>query len=277
LSVFIAIELVVERPAVDLRLLALRNFGLGTAANIIVGFALFGSIYLLPTYLSEVQGYDAEQTGFVLAWAGVPQLFIIPLVPVLQRYFDQRAIVCVGLVIFGASCFLNIHLSFNDGGEQFRNTNIVRAVGQAISIAPLAAIAMAGIPKEKSGAASGLFNMMRSLGGAIGTAILATIISKREQFHSNIIGQAVTPYDNNVAQFLANEGRYFLAHGAGDATSAKHQAEILVGHLIKEQSLILAVSDSFFVIGVMVSAAAIFVVLTRAGQSMPSTKSMRRP
>lgn len=273
LSIFIVIEFVVEKPAVDLRLLAMRNFGLGTVSNIIVGFALFGSIYLLPAYLTEVQGYDAEQTGFVLAWAGVPQLFIIPLVPILQRYFDQRAIVCVGLVIFGASCFLNVHLSYNDGGEQFRTANIVRAIGQAISIAPLAAIAMIGIPKERSGAASGLFNMMRSLGGAVGTAILATIISKREQFHSNIIGQAVTPYSNNVEQFLASKQQYFLQRGAGDAATARHQAEILVGQVIKEQSLILAVSDSFFVIGSLVFVAAVVVLLTRSRCQIQSMKS----
>lgn len=263
LTIFIIIELVVEKPAVRLRLLAHRNFGLGTLANIIVGFALYGSVYVLPAYLNGVQGYNAEQTGLVLAWAGLPQLLIIPFVPLLQKHFDRRAIVSVGLAIFAASCFLNTHLSFDDGGPQFMITNIVRAIGQAVVIAPLIGIATVGIPREQSGAASGLFNMMRSLGGAVGTATLATIITKREQFHSNIIGQSVTPYGSNVGQFLTNMQQYFMAHGAGDAGHAHHEAEILLGTLVQQQSFVMAFSDTFYVLGVLLSLAVVVVLLTR--------------
>ncbi len=263
LTIFIIIELVVEKPAVQLRLLAHRNFGLGTLANIIVGFALYGSVYVLPAYLNGVQGYNAEQTGLVLAWAGLPQLLIIPFVPLLQKHFDRRAIVSVGLAIFAASCFLNTHLSFDDGGPQFMITNIVRAIGQAVVIAPLIGIATVGIPREQSGAASGLFNMMRSLGGAVGTATLATIITKREQFHSNIIGQSVTPYGSNVGQFLTNMQQYFMAHGAGDAGHAHHEAEILLGTLVQQQSFVMAFSDTFYVLGVLLSLAVVVVLLTR--------------
>lgn len=265
LSMFVFIELRVQKPAVQLRLLRMRNFGLGTLANVLVGFALFGSIYVLPAYLTEVQGYNAEQTGIVLAWAGMPQLLIIPLVPILQRYFDYRAIVCAGLAIFATSCLLNTHLSFNDGGSEFMMTNIVRAVGQAILVAPLVSIAMVGMPKEHAAAASGLFNMMRSLGGAVGTAVLATVITRREEYHSNIIGQSVTPYGYTVGEFLSNLQAYFLQHGAGTAAYARHQAEIVLANLIARQSYIMAISDAFLVMGVVVLTAAVIVVLTRSG------------
>ena len=263
LTIFVVIELVVEKPAVQLRLLVGRNFALGTIANILVGFALFGSVYLLPTYLSAVQGYNAEQTGLVLAWVGLPQLLIIPFLPLLQKHFDARAIVCVGLAIFAASCFMNTHLSFDDGGAQFITTNIIRAVGQALVIAPLAGIATMGLPRELSGSASGLFNMLRSLGGAVGTAVLATVLIKREQFHSNIIGQSVTPYGNSVEQFLSNMQQYFLQRGAGTAEMARHQAEVLLGKLVSQQSLIMAFSDTFYVLGVVLVFATGSVLMTR--------------
>ncbi|MEQ1954051.1 DHA2 family efflux MFS transporter permease subunit [Mesorhizobium sp. CN2-181] len=263
LSIFVAIELTVEKPAVRLRLLAHRNFALGTIANVTVGFALFGSVYVLPAYLDQVQGYNAEQIGLVLAWAGLPQLLIIPFVPLLQKRFDARLIVCTGLVIFATSFFLNTHLSFDNGGDQFMTTNIVRAFGQAVVLAPLAGITTAGIPKELSGAAAGLFNMMRTLGGAVGTAVLATIITKREQFHSNIIGQSVTPYGENVQQFLSRLQAYFLSHGISDQNLAHHQAEILLGKLVAQQSLIMAFSDTFFIMGLVLLVAAVAVVLTR--------------
>jgi MFS transporter, DHA2 family, multidrug resistance protein len=263
LSMFLVIELYVEKPAVRLRLLASRNFGLGTFANTIVGFALFGSVYVLPAYLDAVQGYNAEQIGFVLAWSGLPQLFIIPLVPALLKRFDARAIVCVGLVVFAISCFMNSELSFNDGGPQFMFTNIVRAFGQALLISPLSTIAMADIHPRDSAAASGLFNMLRSLGGAIGTAALATIITKREQFHSNIIGQSVTPYSVIDQSFLIRMQHFFQAHGVPDPARSYHQAEILLGNLVAQQSFIMGFSDAFYVMAVVLLTAAIAVVLTR--------------
>ncbi|MFG1463171.1 DHA2 family efflux MFS transporter permease subunit [Xanthobacter sp. DSM 24535] len=263
LTIFIAIELKVEKPAVQLRLLTRRNFALGTLANTLVGFALYGSVYVLPAYLDEVQGYNAEQIGTVLAWVGLPQLLIIPFMPALMKRFDARVLVCVGLAIFAASCFLNTHLSLDVSGDQLMMTNIVRAIGQAIVISPLVSLTMVGTPPALSGQASGLFNMMRSLGGAIGTAALATTISKREQFHSNIIGQSVTPFGETVRGFLATMQQYFMAHGIPDASRAYHQSEILLGQLVAQQSLIMGFSDTFALLGVMLILAAFSVALMR--------------
>ena len=81
LTAFVAIELTVSKPLVNLRLLTRRNFGIGVLANVLVGFALFGSVYILPQYLGQVQRYNAEQIGNVLAWTGLPQLLLIPFVP----------------------------------------------------------------------------------------------------------------------------------------------------------------------------------------------------
>jgi DHA2 family multidrug resistance protein len=90
LSAFIWIELVVEKPLVKLRLLKQRNFGIGVVVNVLVGVALFGTVYILPQYLGQVQRYNAEQIGNVLAWTGLPQLLLIPLVPMMMKRFDAR-------------------------------------------------------------------------------------------------------------------------------------------------------------------------------------------
>ncbi|CAA0108831.1 Multidrug export protein EmrB [Starkeya nomas] len=263
IAAFIAIEFYVEKPAVQLRLFSRRNFALGTIANTSVGFALFGSVYVLPTYLDQVQGYNAEQIGAVLAWVGLPQLVIIPFMPTLLKRVDARVLVGIGLTIFAVSCFMNTHLSFDDAGDQFMMTNIVRAIGQAVILSPLAGITMIGTPPELSGQASGLFNMMRSMGGAVGTAALATVITKREQFHSNIIGQSVTPYGDTVHAFLTERQHYFMQHGMADAAGAYHQAEILLGKLVAQQALIMGFSDTFAVLGAILLVAAIAVAFTR--------------
>src|SRR5215510_15716834 len=100
LSAFVVNELVVDKPLVRLRLLTQRSFGLGTVSAVFVGFALFGSVYLLPAYLGQVQHYNAQQIGEVLAWTGLPQLILIPLVPLLMKRFDIRYVAFTGLVLF---------------------------------------------------------------------------------------------------------------------------------------------------------------------------------
>jgi DHA2 family multidrug resistance protein len=257
LTAFIIIELKVQKPLVNLRLLKRRNFGVGVLVNVLVGFALFGTVYILPQYLGQAQGYNAEQIGNVLAWTGLPQLLLIPLVPMLMRRFDARYIGAFGIAIFAASCFMNTTLSGNSAGDQFLIPNIVRAIGQALVLTPISAISTAGIAPSEAGAASGLSNMLRNLGGAVGTATLATILTKREQFHSNIIGQSVTLGREEVRQRIEQLTQYFAAHGVTDPALAQHKAVAAIGARVHQQALIMGFSDTFAVIGVLLSIAAV--------------------
>jgi DHA2 family multidrug resistance protein len=257
LGAFIWIELTVKKPLVSLRLLKRRNFGIGVIANVLVGFALFGTVYILPQYLGQAQGYNAEQIGAVLAWTGLPQLLLIPFVPMLMKRFDVRYIAFVGIALFALSCFMNTGLSLDVSGDQFFIPNIVRAIGQALIITPVSAITTAGIAPSEAGAASGLSNMLRNLGGAIGTATLATVLVKREQFHSNIIGQSVTLAREEVNQRLDQMTNYFQAHGVTDRIAAAHEAVVYLGGIVKRQALIMGFSDTFAVIGVLLAVAAL--------------------
>jgi DHA2 family multidrug resistance protein len=263
LTAFVVIELVVEKPLVRLRLLARRNFGIGVVTNVLLGFALFGTVYVLPQYLGQVQRYNAEQIGNVLAWTGLPQLLLIPLVPLLMKRYDPRYVGFVGLGLFAASCFMNTTLSPDTAGDQLLIPNIVRAIGQALVLTPISAITTAGIAPSEAGAASGLSNMLRNLGGAVGTATLATVLTKREQFHSNIIGQSVSLYGEETRQRIAEMTNYFLSHGVFDAAAAQHQAIVALGTLVKRQALIMGFSDTFALVGVILALAAIALLFAR--------------
>ncbi|MDI7862205.1 DHA2 family efflux MFS transporter permease subunit [Rhizobiaceae bacterium n13] len=263
LAAFILIELVVEKPLVNLRLLKQRNFGIGVAANMLVGVALFGIVYILPEYLGEVQGYNAEQIGKVLAWTGLPQLLVIPLVPLLMKRFDARYIAFVGISVFAISCFMNTTLSLNSASDQFFFPNIVRAIGQALVLTPITAIITSGIAPGDAAAASGLSNMLRNLGGAVGTAMLSTILTKREQFHSNIIGQSVDIGRPEVRQRIGELTDYFISRGVSDPALATQKAIVAVGQIVKRQALIMGFSDTFAVVGVSLAVAAIAVLLTK--------------
>jgi MFS transporter, DHA2 family, multidrug resistance protein len=262
LALFIANELIVEKPLLRLRLLTQRSFGLGTISAIFLGFALFGTVYLLPAYLGQVQGYNAEQIGTVLAWTGLPQLLLIPLVPKLMQRFDIRYIAFAGLALFALSAFMNITMSLDYSGDQLFVPNIIRAIGQALTLAPLSAISLGSVAPQDAAAASGISNMMRNLGGAIGTALLATIVTKREQFHSNIIGQSVHLGREEVRARIDQMTNFFLAHGVSDPATAHQQAIISLGNAVKRQALVMGFSDAFAVVGVVLVLSGIAILLT---------------
>jgi DHA2 family multidrug resistance protein len=263
LSLFIWIELTIEKPLIRLQLLARRNFGFGTIATTLLGFALFGSVYILPAYLGQAQGYNAEQIGKVLAWTGLPQLVLIPLVPRLMQRFDTRYIAFTGLMIFAYSCFMNTAMSLDYAGDQLWIPNIVRAIGQAMVLTPLTSVTTGDIAPQDAAAASGISNMLRNLGGAIGTAVLATVITKREQFHSNIIGQSVTLGREEVRNRISQMTDFFMAHGVPDPAAAHQQAIIALGNTVKRQALVMGFSDTFAVIAGVLALAAIAVLLTK--------------
>jgi DHA2 family multidrug resistance protein len=262
LALFVANELLVEKPLLQLRLLTKRSFGIGTISAFFLGFALFGSVYLLPAYLGQVQRYNAEQIGSVLAWTGLPQLILIPLVPKLMQRFDARYIAFTGMMLFAYSAFMNTTMSLDYSGDQFFIPNIVRAVGQALTLAPLSALSLGSVAPQDAAAASGISNMIRNLGGAIGTAVLATIVTKREQFHSNIIGQSVHLGREEVRDRIAKLTDYFQAHGVPDPNDARHQAIVALGNAVKRQALVIGFSDAFAVIAFVLVLAAIAIMLT---------------
>ena len=249
LSLFFWIELTSKKPLLNLRLLARRNFGFGVLANFLMGVALYGSVFILPEYLARIQGYNSEQIGVVLAWTGLPQLVLIPLVPRLMRRFDSRLIIVVGFALFAASNFMNIYMTTDYGSDQLFWPNVVRAIGQALAFAPLSAVATAGIETENAGSASGLFNMMRNLGGAVGIAMLQTFLTKREQYHSNVLMQSVSLLEQATRSRIEALTQYFVNHGVIDRADASHRALVAIGHIVQKQAYILAFSDTFFLLG----------------------------
>jgi DHA2 family multidrug resistance protein len=250
LALFLVIELKTAHPLLNLRLLLRRNFGFGIVANFMLGVALYGSVFVLPIYLTRIQGYNAEQIGMVLAWTGIPQLLLIPLVPRLMKRIDPRLLIVVGFALFAASNFMNIHMTGDYATDQLFWPNIVRAIGQALVFTPLSAIATAGIEQENAGSASALFNMIRNLGGAVGIAALQTFLTKREQFHSNILTSSVSQFGEATRERVAKLTAYFMNHGVSDQSLATHKAVVAIALNLRKQANILAFSDTFYLLGV---------------------------
>jgi DHA2 family multidrug resistance protein len=244
LAAFIWVELKRTAPLLNLRLLARRNFGLGTCANFIFGFSMFGWIYLIPQYLSRMQGYSSQEIGGVMIWLGLPQLLLIPFLPKIMQRVDSRRLVIGGYILFIAGSLLATRLSDDFSGPQFLSSSLVRALAQVMTMAPLSAIAIAGIEHEQAGSASALFNAMRNLGGAVGIAVIQTFLTKREQFHSAILSSQVTLLDQSTRQRLDHLAARFLRSGISDTAVAYRDAVVAVGRDIRHQAFLLGFSDS---------------------------------
>jgi len=263
LPAFVWVELRSSRPLLNLRLLARRNFAFGNIAMFLLGVALYGSVFILPLYLARVQGYNSEQIGEVLAWTGLPQLLLIPLVPRLMKKVDVRYLIAVGFGLFALSNFMNIYISTDIAADQLLWPNVVRAIGQALVLTPLTAVAAAGIEPENSGSASAVINVMRNLGGAIGIALLQTFVNKREQFHSNVLGQSVSLFDEATRNRIDQLVHYFLGHGISDPDVAWHKAVVAIGARVHQQAYTMAFGDTFYLLGAMLIVALISALLLR--------------
>ncbi len=263
LSLFVWIELTRDKPLLNLRLIARRNFGFGLLANFLLGVALYGSVYLIPVYLARVQGYNAQQIGEVLAWTGLPQLLLIPFIPLLMKRFDPRWLIGIGFGLFATSNFMNAGMTPDYAGEQLLWPNIVRAIGQALAFTPLVAVANAGIEPANVGTSSALFNMMRNLGGAIGIATLQTFVTTREQFHSNVLMHSVSTLSEATRQRIGELTQYFLSHGVADPSAAAHQAIVAIGTTVRRQAFIMAFSDTFYLLGAALVVAMLATMLLK--------------
>jgi DHA2 family multidrug resistance protein len=257
---FLVIELRKNEPLLNLRLFARRNFALGSIINVVLGIGLYGFVFILPLYLGQMHGYDASQIGTVIVWLGLPQLVIIPMVPNLMKRVDSRALIGAGILLFGGSSFFMVHLDGNFAGPQFYLPLVIRAIGQPLIMVPLSAVTTAGMAKgRESGAASALFNMMRNIGGSIGIAGLSTLLSVRERFHSERIGESVTIYSGAFQQRVQQSAEYFMAHGS-DPWSAHMRSIAAISGIVRRQAFLLAYGDSFLALGcvLLASAAALF-------------------
>jgi DHA2 family multidrug resistance protein len=247
---FLIRELTAKKPFLQLEVFRHRSFSFATLIMTVLGLGLYGTVYLVPLYLSQVQHYSALEIGETLMWVGVPQLFIIPFIPKLMRLVDVRLIIGLGLVIFGISCLMDAFMDVNFAMNQFRVSNIVRALGQPLVLIPLLSVATAGLPKGEIGSASAIFNMMRNLGGSIGIALLSTLVTRREQFHSVRIGETVTLLTPRVIARISSLDSMLRGKGL-DRTTAHGTALTILNSQVQTQSLTMAYSESFYVVGLL--------------------------
>ncbi len=254
LILFVILQLSRPNPLINLRILGNRNFGLSSIASLGMGVGLYGSIYLLPLYLAQIQGYNALQIGEVIMWMGVPQLFLIPLVPLLMKVISPKWLCALGFCLFGVASFSSGVLNPDFAGPQFNQIQVIRALGQPMIMVTISLIATAYIQPQDAGSASSLFNILRNLGGAIGIALLATLLDARAKVYFDYLREAVVPSNPQVAERLAQ-----LTERLGNDSAALGK----LSEITHQQAMIMAYNDAFHFVGIGLAVSMLAVLLTR--------------
>ena len=180
---FIWRSLTHPRPVVDLRALKNRNFGLGSFFSFVTGIGIFATIYLTPLFLAQVRGFSALQIGLAVFSTGVFQIMAIPLYTYFARWVDLRWLMLVGLVLFALSMWSFAPITHDWGWRELLLPQAMRGFGQQFAVPPIVTLSLGSLAPDRLKLASGLFNLMRNLGGAIGIAVCGTILNDRTNLH----------------------------------------------------------------------------------------------
>ena len=182
-AAFIWRSLTFVRPIVDLRALKSRNFALGCFFSFLTGVGIFATIYLTPLFLGRVRGFSALQIGLAVFSTGIFQVMAIPFYTFLARKFDLRWLMFFGLACFTVSMWNFTAITHEWGWRELLMPQAFRGFSQQFVVAPIVTLTLGAIPPDRLKLASGLFNLMRNLGGAIGIAACATILNDRTNLH----------------------------------------------------------------------------------------------
>ena len=257
-----------EQPIVDLRSFADRNFAIGSLFAFILGMALYGSVYLVPLFLGRVRGYDSLQIGETMFVTGAAMFCCAPIVGALSRKVDLRILVAFGLMVTGVAMYLTGQFTAQSALPELWLPLLLRGVGMMFVMVPVTTIALGTLPPVRIKNASGLFNLMRNLGGAFGLALINTLVTDRGAAHRLHLAEGLGWARNEAVAALTNMQNAFadkIVNGAPSDLVALRRLSLLV----TREANVLAYNDTLFVMAVFFFVAAPLVFLLRPPRAMP--------
>ncbi len=249
-------------PLVDLRTFNDRSFALGCFYSFMLGLGMFGSTYMIPLFLGEVRNFNAMQIGETMIVTGVTMFLAAPISGAVSSRLDPRGAMVVGLSCLGLSLYFNAHLTAQAGFDQLFLPQILRGLGIIFCIVPLSELAMGTLPQHLVQNGSALFNLMRNLGGAIGLALISTLLSNQQHLHAARLGETMDPGDWHLdaALHLATQ-----AENLPPGTDATSTTLLTMAKMLHQQALVMAFND------VMLVCAGLFAI------ALPGLLLFKRP
>jgi MFS transporter, DHA2 family, multidrug resistance protein len=251
LAVFITTELTVKEPLIDLRLLGNHNFGISNIILVIFGIGMFGSTFLMPVYLQNSLGYTALQSGSVFLPVGLIQGCMAPISGKISDKINPKIPILIGVLILSLSFYLNSKLSWLSELKFIMLSLYLRGFGMGLLFTALSTISISEIPREKMAQASAISNSIRQLGGSLGVALLATMLSMRVVHHSQVYGGEIRQ-NSEVFQNTVKNLKFYAQHEAGSTPlDATKQSQSLLLMNLSKQAYVEGINDDFLLAGII--------------------------
>jgi MFS transporter, DHA2 family, multidrug resistance protein len=258
-------ELTIDEPVVDFRVLKSRQLAAGVSIASFLGLALYGSVFVLPVFLQGLHGFTAQQTGMVILPGALASAFTMAAMARNSSRVDARVTVTIGAGLFMLSMWKLSLISFDAGTDQLFWPLIIRGVGLGLIFIPLTNASMAELEMRQIPQGTGLFNLTRQLGGSLGIAIMATLLTRWTKSEKAILTEHVGSYDPDVVQRLGAMTRGLISRGM-DPAVAKQQALAILDRQIAGQASVLAFSKIYVLSGILLCSSLPLLLLFRTGK-----------
>jgi DHA2 family multidrug resistance protein len=242
-------ELTIDHPVVDLWAFRNRNFAVGCTLGFVLGIGMFTLMFLMPVYLAAVKGLNSLQIGQYIMVTGLFQLLSAFVAGPLAKRIDSRLMLALGLCGFGLGCWLNGNLTYDSGYWEFFWPQAIRGFSLMFCFLPINSLALGTLPPEEVKNASGLYNLTRNLGGAIGLAVANTLMIYLNKEHYALLREHVTPGSPQAQALLGGLQRRLADAGVPDAESAALKQ--LYGMVMREAE-VLTLNTLFHVLALVI-------------------------
>ena len=258
-------ELRTKHPAVDLRIMRFKSVSVGLAFQSLIGFVLFGISFVLPNFAQTMLGYTALQSGMLQVPSAIVSAVMFPIVGANSSKFDARVLVACGLCLLGLSNGLLSNLTLLWGWNDFFVSSILRGAGVVLVFLPLTLAALGDCPPEDLQTASSILSLSRTLGGSIGIAMIATLLTRRADFHRAVLAEKVTPYSTDSMNRLGELTQVFQEHG-WSLIDAKQHALSVMWKQITAQAYVMSYADIGWLVTACILLSIPFCFLLSAGK-----------
>ena len=244
LVAFLIREFTHKKPLVDLRVFRHRNFALGCLLIGLFGAAIYALVTLLPLFYQELMGYTALAAGWAVSPRGVGAIIAMPIIGFLTAKIDNRWLIVTGFLMFAWASLWFGEANLAIGQWSFLWPIVISGFGSGCVFVPLSTTAMAFLKNEEIGNASGLYNLLRNVGGSIGISVVNTIVARHEQLHRNELVRSLTPGRVTVQEAIAGVQQFLVAQGASPQ-SALQRAYGLIAGILTIQARMWSYVDDF--------------------------------
>ncbi|MGB9255387.1 MAG: DHA2 family efflux MFS transporter permease subunit [Candidatus Korobacteraceae bacterium] len=266
-------ELTAEHPILDLTVFKYSAFAIGTFLMTFIGFVLYGSTVLLPLLMQVILGYTATHAGITNLPRGLASFLIMPIVGRMIAKFDNRKLLGIGLVASAYAMWELSRFSLDVASRDFWWPLLVQGAALGFVFVPLTTITNGGIPNERMGNATSIFNLMRNIGASIGIAMVENVQFRAQQRHINILGEHVNPESLSAQQMIESMKHYFMSQGSS-AAMATQQAYDSVWGLVQRQAAMLAYNDTFLFLAIIFAAMIPLLFLLRKPKAVKPGEAM---